>query len=111
MCLVVFVAACNRQPAASVSPEPTSAGTPATLAVKVVSPERKTLRQTIEQPGHVEAFEQTPIYAKIPGYVGAVNVDIDDKVDDKQVLVELDVPEMVEEVKVKAASAALAAVE
>ncbi|HEY1858782.1 MAG TPA: efflux RND transporter periplasmic adaptor subunit [Gemmataceae bacterium] len=79
--------------------------------VKVVKPERKTLHQSIVQPGHVEAFEQTPIYAKVAGYVHAVNVDIDDKVDDKQVLVDLDIPEMVEEAKQKAAAAELARVE
>jgi HlyD family secretion protein len=86
-------------------------GAAAETVVKVVKPERKTLRQSIVQPGHVEAFEQTPIYAKVSGYVRAVNVDIDDKVDDKQVLVELDVPEMVEEAKQKAAAAELAAVQ
>jgi RND family efflux transporter MFP subunit len=63
----------------------------------------------IEQPGHVEAFESTPIFAKLAGYVGKVNVDIDDAVDDKQVLVELDVPEMVEEVNQKAAAVDVAA--
>ncbi len=106
----VFLSGCNK-PAASVpadaaKPEPAAATT-----VKVVHPERKTMSLKIEQPGHIEAFESTPIFAKIPGYVGAVNVDIDDKVDDKQVMVELDVPEMVEEVKLKAAAVALTVVE
>ncbi len=65
----------------------------------------------IEQPGHVEAFEATPIFAKIAGYVRAVNVDIDDPVDEQKVLVELDVPEMVAEAERRKADVALAEAE
>src|SRR5262245_58437509 len=39
------------------------------VAVTVVHPARKTLTRTTTQPGRIEAFEQTPIYAKIEGYV------------------------------------------
>jgi RND family efflux transporter MFP subunit len=102
---------CGQQPKASVSPAPASVGAAAEAPVKVVKLERKTLRQSIVQPGHVEGFEQTPIYAKIPGYVRAVNADIDDKVEAGHPLIELSVPEMVEEAKQKAAAAVLAGVE
>src|SRR5438128_2056972 len=93
---LILLSGCNK-PAASLpedaaNPEPSTATT-----VKVVHPERKTMTLKIEQPGHVEAFEATPIYAKIAGYVRAVNVDIADPVDEQKVLVELDVPEMVAE--------------
>src|SRR6266851_3319948 len=97
------------------APAPADAGKPETPAappsVTVTHPKRMTLRQVIQQPGHVEAFEQTPIYAKIPGYVRTVNVDIDDKVEEGQVLVELSVPEMVEEAAHKKDLALVAAEE
>ena len=32
-------------------------------------PKKDTVRRTIDQPGRVEAFEETPMYAKIAGYV------------------------------------------
>jgi RND family efflux transporter MFP subunit len=105
MCSVILVlAGCSK----SAGPPQADASKPEAVSdspvVKVVSPKRQTMTLKIEQPGHIEAFESTPIFAKIAGYVGKVNVDIDDAVDDKQVLVELDVPEMVEEVKQKAAA-------
>jgi RND family efflux transporter MFP subunit len=105
MCGVILVlAGCSK----SAGPPPADAGKPEagtdSPVIKAVSPKRQTMTLKIEQPGHIEAFESTPIFAKIAGYVGKVNVDIDDPIDDKQVLVELDVPEMVEEVKQKAAA-------
>ena len=42
-----------------------------------------------------EPFEQTPIYAKIPGYVKTVAVDIGDHVKCGDLLVEMSVPEVV----------------
>jgi HlyD family secretion protein len=107
---LILLSGCTK-PAASLpedaaKPEPTTATT-----VKVVHPERKTMTLKIEQPGHVEAFESTPIFAKIAGYVRAVNVDIDDPVDEQNVLVELDVPEMVAEAERRKADVALAEAE
>ena len=34
-------------------------------------------RRTIEEPGQIDAYEHTPIYSKIPGYVSEVCVDMD----------------------------------
>jgi RND family efflux transporter MFP subunit len=69
--------------------------------VTLVRPSRQTLHRTIEQPGAIEAFEQTPIYAKIAGYVLKVHVDIGDRVRKDDLLAQLWVPEMVEELKRK----------
>jgi HlyD family secretion protein len=71
--------------------------------VAVASPVRKTLHYTIEQPGRIEAFEQTPIYARVAGYVSAVKVDVGTRVKRGDLLAELDVPELVEEHKRKEA--------
>ena len=35
----------------------------------VAHPVQRTIHYVVEQPGRIEPFEQTPIYAKIPGYV------------------------------------------
>jgi RND family efflux transporter MFP subunit len=63
------------------------------------------VRHQIEQPGfNIEAFQETPLYAKISGYVRTWKVDIGDPVTQGQILAELDVPEMVVEVKQKEAA-------
>lgn len=71
-----------------------SPGEAAAVSVAIAKPEWTTIRRTTEQPGQVEAFEVTPIHAKIAGYVRAVNVDIGDRITKGQVLAELSEPEM-----------------
>jgi HlyD family secretion protein len=71
--------------------------------VTTVKPQRKILERRSEQPGEIAAFEETPLYAKVAGYVQAVNVDIGDRIKQGQALVVLSVPELVEETRQKAA--------
>ena len=71
--------------------------------VAVTAPVQKSLYYTVEQPGRIEPFEQTPIYARISGYVRSVNVDIGERVKRGHVLAELDVPERVQEYRRKEA--------
>lgn len=98
-----FASGCGHQaPAAGTVP----AASPATIsasatAVTTVLPTRQNLALTVEQPGRVEAFEQTPLYAKIAGYVKEVRVEIGSRVRKGDLLAELDVPEMVEELRQK----------
>ena len=80
---------------------PTSAVETAGRGVSVVSPERKTIHREVGQPGFIQAFERTPIVAKIPGYVLKWHVDIGDNIHKDQVLAELWAPEMVSELKVR----------
>src|SRR5205823_7619286 len=79
--------------------------------VQVARPERRTLTRLIEQPARVEAFEQTPIFAKIAGYVGKVHVEIGSRVDTGGLLAELWVPEMVEQLRQKETLVAQARIE
>lgn len=84
--------------------------------VKIVHPTKAAITRVIEQPGTVEAFEQTVLYAKVAGYVNKIHVDIGQTVkgptfDDKgvmtepgQILAEIAVPELEEEAKQKVAS-------
>ena len=46
------------------------------------------------QPGSVEAFESVELYAKVPGYLKAQQVDIGDKVKRGDLLATVDVPEL-----------------
>jgi HlyD family secretion protein len=109
--LLGLAAGCQR-PAADSSGEgdAQSGAAPEAPEVTVVKPARKNVRRPIERPGfNIEAYERTPLYAKIPGYVQKWNVDIGDRVKKDKVLAELYVPEMVVELKEKQASVGLAA--
>ncbi len=64
------------------------------VRVKTQVPERLTIRRTTREPGQIEAYESTDILAKIAGYIGELTVDIGDRVETGQVLIELDVPEV-----------------
>src|SRR6516225_9490124 len=77
---------------------------PKALEVTVAKPKLAAIRREVRQPGYIEAWEQTAIFPKIAGYVEKWNLDIGDKVEQDKVLAELYVPEMVEEVKQKAAA-------
>ena len=69
--------------------------------VVTVQPRRETVRRTVEQPGQIEGFERTALYAKIAGFVRAYQVDIGDRVCKGQLLAELWVPELVEDLHQK----------
>jgi multidrug efflux pump subunit AcrA (membrane-fusion protein) len=72
---------------------------------------RQTIRKIIEQPGHIEGYEQTPMFVKIPGFVQVWKTDMGAWVKEGDVLAELSVPEEVEELKRREATAALAVAE
>jgi multidrug resistance efflux pump len=69
--------------------------------VSVIKPQRKNLERRCDQPGEIMPLEETPIYAKIAGYVQSVNVDIGDRTKKEEPLVVLFVPELMEELKQK----------
>jgi len=71
--------------------------------VEVVRPARAVLRRTTVQPGQIEPYETTPLYAKIAGYVQQWNVDIGTRVKKRQVLALLSDPELDAEVEQRAA--------
>jgi HlyD family secretion protein len=76
--------------------------------VATIKPQRKTLERRCEQPGEVVPLEQTPVYAKIAGFVETVLVDIGDQVKMGQTLAVVSVPELQEELKQKEALVAQA---
>lgn len=109
---VLSAAGCARP-----SPAPASSAPASPPAVSVVKPEKRPVSRVVEQPGSVQAFEETVLYPKIPGYVRVISsdpakatrqahdrfIDIGSRVKAEQVLAELTVPEMDEEFKQKEA--------
>src|SRR5438874_4695790 len=105
---------CNH--AAAPNPAQPAAGGP--VAVTVVHPEKRPIRRVVEQPGRVQAFEETELHVKLPGFVGAIAADPDKKdhpphdrlidiggrVKAGQVLAELAVPELKAEAEQKEAA-------
>lgn len=80
-----------------------SAAAPAPVRVKVGTATRETLRITTSQPGRIEAFEETPLFSKVAGYIEAVPADIGDRVKAKDVLVRVLAPELLDDLKQKEA--------
>lgn len=78
------------------------------MRVDVVRPERHTVQRTVGEPGQLEAYETTPIHAKIAGYVNNVSVDIGYEIKKGQTLAELWVPELKAEFQQKRAAVGLA---
>ena len=75
-------------PAAPISLDPT---------VKVVRAQRRTVKRTVAQPGTIDAYERTALYAKVSGFVEKWYVDIGDRVKKGAPVVELMSPELVEQ--------------
>ncbi|MFY7878272.1 MAG: HlyD family secretion protein, partial [Pirellula sp.] len=97
----VIAVGCNREADRSINEEPK---TPVSATIERVTaglPIKKTLRLFTEQPGRVEAFEETPIFSKIPGYVKSIHFDIGDKVKKGETVIELYAPEYSDQVEQK----------
>lgn len=94
------VAGCDRTPSARAD----RAAGPVVTRVEVVKPERANVRRTTEQPGQIEAYEVTPLFAKVSGYVQSWNVDIGARVRRGQPLAVLSVPELDAEAEQKQAA-------
>ena len=62
--------------------------------VKVIHPQRGKSSSDLTLPGMIEAFSQSPIYARVDGYVRTWYVDIGTHVTKGQLLAEIDAPEV-----------------
>lgn len=91
--LLLLAVGCSREkpPAA-----PPLSDTP---TVQLVKAEPRTIVRTVGQPGFIDAYEQTSIYAKVAGYVQEWKVDIDAQVKKGDLLLLLSVPELVEQLE------------
>lgn len=102
------LAGCGQPTSGTVGPRATSVNSQTPSVTEVVRPQSKTLRRVVEQPGAVHAYEETHLFARVPGYVGKVRFDVGQKVrgpkydgekeiEAGEVLAELSVPELVAE--------------
>lgn len=66
----------------------------AILRVQVVKPKVKSSDRAVVLPGSVQPLEETVVYSRASGYVRKWNVDIGDKVKAGAVLVEIETPEL-----------------
>jgi len=98
--LVTAAAGCNPAPTARAGH---ATGT-AVTRVEVVRPDRATIRRSTEEPGQIEAYEETTIYARVSGYVQKWNVDIGAKVAKGQILAVISVPDLDAEAEQKLAT-------
>jgi HlyD family secretion protein len=112
-CLVLIAAislGCNSRRGSQETAAPA-----AQAAVTVVKPTRKSLRRVVEQPGSIQADEQTDLVAKVAGYVAKLHADIGKSVhgpkydaegrelEPGELLAELAIPELDEELNQKKA--------
>ncbi len=67
-----------------------------TAGIRVIRAERRDIRMTVVQPGTIEAFETTPVYSRIAGYVEKYRYNIGDRVKRGDVLIDMWVPDLVE---------------
>jgi multidrug efflux pump subunit AcrA (membrane-fusion protein) len=102
--------------APSAAPHDSPTKTTATPTVRAIAPEWKALQRVVEQPGTIQAYEETRVFARIPGNVrlafdnkGRIINDIGRKIRGPKwyrrgdVLAELVVPELQEETRQKQA--------
>ena len=94
MVLAALATGCHSDRGEQAEAQHSASGSP---TVHIVKPEVRNLRCTVEQPGFVDAFEQTAIYSKVSGFIQKFNVDIGDPVKKDQLLAEIFVPELAEE--------------
>jgi HlyD family secretion protein len=75
-----------------------------TAGIRVVQPERHDLRMTVVQPGTIQAFEVTPVYSRISGYVEKYRYNIGDRVKAGEILIDMWIPDLVEQLGQKTAT-------
>ena len=75
-----------------------------TAGIRVVRPEKRDIRMMVVQPGTLQAFEATPIYSRISGYVEKYRYNIGDRVKKGDVLIDMWIPDLVEKLSQQSAA-------
>ena len=88
------------------SADPRQAAAP--VRVTAAPPVRKTMVRATVQPGQIQAFEQTPLFVKLPGYVQKLYCDMGDRLEEDKPVADLWIPELHDELRQKEAMVASA---
>jgi HlyD family secretion protein len=75
-----------------------------TAGITVIQPQKRDIRMTVIQPGTIQAYEVAPIFSRIAGYVEKYNYNIGDRVKPGDVLLEMWIPDLVEQLGQKSAT-------
>lgn len=67
--------------------------------VSVIHPKRGAMKDEVVLPGNIQAYTDSPIYARASGYLKAWQVDIGGRVKAGQLLAEIDAPELDQQVR------------
>jgi RND family efflux transporter MFP subunit len=97
--LLLAMSGCARPTSAQTTPDTPPATPKQVDRVTAAPPQKKNLKLFTSQPGRIEAYEVTPLFPKVSGYVEEVLVDIGDPVTKDQPLVKLWVPELQDELQ------------
>src|SRR5499426_1844345 len=94
MVAAIGAAACSgagQKPQAQAAQGPTPAQAP---AVTITTVESRELNRQVRLPGELQAYQDTAIYAKVPGFVEVISVDRGSVVRQGQLLARLRAPEL-----------------
>src|SRR5262245_36023299 len=65
-----------------------------TLSVATTHPQTGALERVAVIPGSIQAYQHVNLFSKVSGFLKNQSVDIGDRVKEKQVLAEIDIPEL-----------------
>jgi HlyD family secretion protein len=98
---LLLAAGCGHKDQAGTSTDRKAADAKATegktAGIKVVQPERRDIRMMVIQPGTIQAYESTPVYSRISGYIEKYRYNIGDRVKAGDVLIDMWIPDIVEQ--------------
>ncbi len=106
---VLAVAGCGHKAAEPGAKDATQASKATTA--KPIRIERRDIVMHVQQPGTIQAFESTPVFARIGGYVDKYKVNIGDRVPADGTLLTMWIPDLVEAVNQKKAATSRAEVQ
>ncbi len=90
----VLLVSCARNDGVEPTAQAQQGPPPAPIAVQTTKPEHRDVSRLISLPGDVHPWEETTLYAKVPGYLETITVDKGDRVKAGQVIATIQAPEL-----------------
>src|ERR1700682_5318654 len=69
------------------------------VTIQVVQPTHGPITRNVTLPGEVKPYQQATLYAKVAGYLKAITVDKGDQVKEGDLIADIEVPEMLADVR------------